>query len=140
MDHCGIGSGAVEALEAELRGLAQAITAPRPGECLPCYLLRVVGDGCRGHTATDYWRRTNAPQAIRLRRMLADLGACCCECQVFAWVYDVRPVFADLFTEAAQRGDLEPPGCRGVRPGSVQPCFYWERKLFCEHHQPQGCW
>ena len=140
MDHCATGPGTVESLEAELRELSHLMMAPRPGECLPCYLLRMVGDGCRGHTVTDHWRRMAAPNAVRLRRMLSDLGACCCECQVFAWVYDLRPAFKELFVEAARRGDLEPPRCRGVRPGSVQPRVYWERKLFCESHQPKGCW
>ena len=56
----------VPQLEAELAALAEQLTAPLPGECLHCYLTRVVHDlGCTGLRFTERWACPAALAALR---------------------------------------------------------------------------
>jgi hypothetical protein len=85
---------------------------PRQGECLRCYLLRMLnGHGCDGtHRWTIRWRDTWAPGATTLLRKLARRGGCCCDCEV------VFNVWRDYEEDA---GNLP---CAGVPVGVTEPC------------------
>ncbi|MEE1621019.1 DUF2695 domain-containing protein [Zafaria sp. J156] len=112
-------------IEAELRELSDELTAPRAGECLMCYLYRMMEFGCRGHGFTRRYQEAAAPRATALLRRLARMGACCCECEVFWNAYHLD---ADYFEfDAAGEPVMEPmPACHGVRKGSTQPCPLWQ--------------
>ena len=67
------------------------LIGPLPGECLVCYLARMLGEwGCRGPRFIDHYRDTVAPRATALRERLSRMGACCCDCEVFLNVYELR--------------------------------------------------
>jgi len=101
--------------ESFVRELAAAIIAPRGGECLACYLDRVLRDApCDGslRLARTY-RDALAPRAVALEGRL-ESGGGFCDCEVLMNVYwsktdEVRP-------------------CRGARRGSTKPCDLWLRR------------
>lgn len=116
-------------VELELQELAEELTAPRPQECLACYLWRVLPEfGCAGHRLTRRWARGRArgtPDG--LVRWASALGGCCCDCEVVMNVLRKRTarrrggVLCDAAVRAvdeAERGRDVPLGpCSGVRGG-----------------------
>ena len=125
-------------VEAEnyLRDLAVELTTPGRGECLCCYVLRMLDEfRCDGtHRHSLRYRDVVAPRATNLRGRLGRMGACCCDCEILANAYEPR---ADLlrsrqvddegeFFEDSYSADSLPP-CEGVRRGTVQPCGIWVR-------------
>lgn len=125
-----------------------AMTMPHAGECLACYVDRQLSSfGCDGtHRFAQKFRDTTAPRATALEYRLADMGACCCDCEIFLNAY--RPTYqvwiayrsvvlragrggstANLpDVDEAQDWETGPrPPCLGVRRGSTQPCAVWER-------------
>ena len=127
------------------------LIGPLPGECLVCYLARMLGEwGCRGPRFIDHYRDTVAPRATALRERLSRMGACCCDCEVFLNVYELRreppPIggierilmnfdedldpdeFGDEFGDEPTSSGGERPPCQGVRRGSTQPCANWQRQ------------
>lgn len=74
----------VQTLEHELQLLAEALVAPRPGECLWCYLHRMLDEhGCAGHRFTRRWARgRRRGTEDGLVRWASDRGGCCCDCEV----------------------------------------------------------
>ncbi len=123
--------------ESLVRSLATDLTEVRRGECLSCYLDRQLATfGCAGHTHALRYRDTVAPRATALLDRLGDLGACCCDCELFLNGYQLhrrfwtpeREVEQDGFTVLieAEEPDEAPP-CAGVRRGSVRPCSNWVR-------------
>ena len=110
--------------EAFVRDLSEQLLEPWPGECLCCYLAReLMTVGCDGtHRHTLRFRDTTAPRATGLVPRLAELGACCCDCEVLINAYELAvPPRGD------EDGYLELPPCRLVRGGSTQPCANWMR-------------
>jgi Protein of unknown function (DUF2695) len=93
---------------------AEADTQPREGECLRCYLIRMLrAHGCDGtHRWTVRWRDARAPRATGLLRKLARLGGCCCDCEV---IFNVWREYED------EDEDQSLP-CSGVPDGFVEPC------------------
>jgi len=87
-------------------------TDPRDGECLRCYLLRMLnGHGCDGtHRWTIRWRDAGAPRVTGLLRKLARRGGCCCDCEV------ILNVWRDY------EEDEENLPCAGVSVGATEPC------------------
>lgn len=125
----------VDEAEGLVRDLASELTAPRKGECLCCYLERVLAEfPCDGtQRLTLHYRDTTAPRATTLRDRLSRMGACCCDCEVLLNAYQPadpdRPVRAFAGeAEKSRTHDAAPP-CQGVRRGSVQPCGNWVRVL-----------
>ncbi|TJY68987.1 DUF2695 domain-containing protein [Arthrobacter sp. CAU 1506] len=117
----------VEELEAELRGLADDLTSPTPGECLLCYLYRMLEFGCKRHDFTRRYQRMMAPRATALLRRLSRMGGCCCECEVFLNAYQPHPRYFGVDEDG--EFVMEPmPECHGVRRGSSQPCCLWQRR------------
>lgn len=96
-----------------VHSLATAMTEPRPAECLPCYLDRVLRTApCDGtlRLARRY-RDALAPRATALERRMHDHGGCC-DCEILWNVY------------ASKSEDVYP--CTGVPRGSTAPCNLWE--------------
>jgi hypothetical protein len=120
----------VEKTEEFLRELAADLVQPRPGECLNCYIARMLDDmPCDGsHRHALRYRDALAPRATALLERLSQVGACCCDCELFANGYQLR---ADFFADAdPDDSDVvldELPPCAGVRRGSVRPCRNWVR-------------
>ncbi|WP_210605197.1 DUF2695 domain-containing protein [Brevibacterium oceani] len=129
-----------------------AILAPRPGECLVCYVNRQLSEfGCNGtHRFAESFRDRTAPRATAMLERLSRMGACCCDCEMFlnAFVLVDRPwitsmPFGELIGTRLGSEDLdelrerfgisEPPSttlylcCRLVRRGSTQACGNWTR-------------
>lgn len=138
--------------------LAQAsrhLIGPLSGECLLCYIARMISQwGCQGTRFMEHYRDSVAPRATALRDRMSRMGACCCDCEVFLNAYELRPalilavgverslVELDEFDESDDSydddfdeecdADLfvgELPSCRGVRRGSTQPCANWQRQF-----------
>lgn len=101
--------------------------APRSGECLACFIVRMVPEGeCSGTFGwIDHYRAVRARRAVALTRRLAAQGAGC-DCSVVSTVW--QPSIA-LWSRDPASGELEQPTqlpvCAGVRPGSTQPCTLW---------------
>jgi hypothetical protein len=122
----------IEQAEEFLRELAADLVAPRPSECLSCYVARMLDDmPCDGsHRHALRYRDALAPRATALLERLSQVGACCCDCELFANGYQLR---AEFFPPAGPDDDDrglvldELPPCAGVRRGSIRPCRNWVR-------------
>lgn len=97
-----------------VRAASDSLTAPLPGECLPCYLDRVIRDvRCDGSLRlASHYRDLMAPRATALERRLHENGACC-DCEVLMNIY-------------LSKAETVWP-CETVRRGSTQPCGLWHR-------------
>lgn len=112
------------------------MTDPRPapepgaGECLLCFLRRVVTeDGC-DHTLrrAETYRDLRVPHAVGLERRLLGVGARC-DCTVLTrgW-WPARALWQrDLDTDELTEPDPW-PGCAGVGGTSARPCAHWVRR------------
>jgi hypothetical protein len=133
-------------VEAErlVQRLSDALTRPRAGECLCCYVARMLDEfPCDGtHRHALRYRDATAPRATALSSRLRSVGACCCDCEVFLNGYQPRSPARGYFGEDDlddeyddcddDPGDAVPltavlPTCEGVRRGSVRPCAAWMR-------------
>lgn len=119
--------------EEQLRALSATLTAVRAGECLLCYVYRMLEFGCAGFRWAAYYRDLQAPRAIGLQRRLGAMGGYC-DCEIFMNAYEPIPA---VCVPAATADDADPwgppewppqlPACGGVRRGSTQPCALWLR-------------
>ncbi|MGV8909714.1 MAG: DUF2695 domain-containing protein [Propionicimonas sp.] len=137
----------VQDAERVLAHASLALLGPEPGECLLCYVHRMLvefGCDCRLRFAAHY-RDVRAPRATGLERRLRSAGGFC-DCEIFLNGYDLHPEYwvPDL---AARRGEVAAngpdefdedeeltgpsplPGCTRVRAGSTQPCLLWCRRV-----------
>jgi len=107
------------ATEEELRQLAHQWTEPDEGECVLCFVARMLDSwGCDETLRfAERYRVRRAPRATAMLRRFNDAGGFC-DCEIFLNGY----VLADPFA-----GEL--PKCRGVRRGSSQPCGSWVRRI-----------
>ena len=67
-----------------IRSMARRLTQPRTGECLVCYVARMLDEfGCDTtlRFARNY-RDQVAPRATKLERRLGDMGGFC-DCEIF---------------------------------------------------------
>ena len=139
------------AAEQHVRDVADRMLAVRPGECLACYVRRMVHEhGCVELRFVTAYRDRVAPRATSLARRLERLGGFCdCEVLLNAFVtveeletyaridaerrwaganddddaYDEADDELEAFDPGSIR--LEPAPCAGVRRGSTQPCGRW---------------
>jgi hypothetical protein len=136
---------AVEQAEAVIIDLSRRLTTPHEGECLYCYVVRMLDE--HGCDTTVRWARrfrdVLAPRATRLEHRLGGMGGFC-DCEIFmngVTLVDhllVRDVArheddADEDEEDELWGDdavwPQPrPECGGVRTGSTQGCENWVRR------------
>jgi hypothetical protein len=110
--------------EALVRATADTLMGPEPGECLACFVVRMLKEfGCDNTLRwARHYRDQRAPRAVGLEARLASRGGFC-DCEIF--FNDVqRAEWDDPAIET-----LPPlPSCRGVCRGSTQPCVLWTRQ------------
>jgi Protein of unknown function (DUF2695) len=114
------GVAAVREAEAIVLDLHRKLTTPRSGECLYCYVQRMLADhGCndRLRWATRY-RDLTAPRAKALEQRLGRMGGFC-DCELFI---NGVTLARGVQLEAPR------PACAGVRASSTQGCTNWERR------------
>jgi hypothetical protein len=113
-------------LDEHLRALATALTEPAAGECVLCYLDRMlVASGCDGTLRwARHWRDRRLPRATGLERRLEGRGGFC-DCEVFlnGWTYRDDLLVPD--EDGVPDWPEEHPACDGVGPRSSQPCRHW---------------
>lgn len=104
-----------------VRELAQALTTPRPQECLACFVARMLEEfACDGTLRfARRFRDLAAPRATALERRLQDRGGFC-DCEIFGNAY--QPSYR------LRIGDHEVLPCIGVRRGSTAPCGHWQQQ------------
>lgn len=125
----------ITSTEDQLRELAVSLTDVRDGECLLCYVYRMLELGCSGLRWAGRYRDIRAPRATGLERRLGTMGGFC-DCEIFMNAYEpIAAVCTPPPTAADGDRDevAEPewpeqlPPCRGARGGSTQPCSMWVR-------------
>ena len=118
-----------------VREAAQTLSLPMTGECLQCYVARMLGEFRCNRTLrfAEAYRDRQAPRATALLERLATVGACC-DCEMFlnAWLPHPSlwsPGREEVIDGITYRDEPEPPEvlppCGGVRRGSTQPCDLW---------------
>lgn len=128
----------IEALEI-ITAASDEMLSPHPGECLVCFVGRQLDEfGCTGtHRFAMHYRNLMAPRATALYERLANMGACCCDCEMFMNAYEIAPHTWQPYRTWVEDGfilqeDAKPlqqsPPCAGVRKGSTQPCSNWQRQ------------
>lgn len=125
MEEAADGQPIVVELESQLRLRSTLLTMPGLGECLACYVMRMLDFGCHGLSWALRYRDQTAPQATALARKLGAMGAYC-DCEIFLNAYQPNPTHFALDHHGEVIGEPM-PACRGVRTGSVQPCALWIR-------------
>jgi hypothetical protein len=120
--------------ERELRALSSELTEPHEGECLLCYVHRMLEHGCTGLRWATRYRDVRAPRATALARRLGRKGGFC-DCEIFLNGYELaREHWTSTPEHEDEDGVLyggewsEPeqvPDCRGVRGGSTKGCALW---------------
>lgn len=135
----------VDEAESFLRDQVAELTQVRDGECLCCYVARLLDDSpCDGSLrhAVRY-RDMVAPRATALRDRLGQVGGFC-DCEIFLNGYELpgsgrddavdpdyeRDDDVDIVALLAPDTESIPeplPACQGVRRGSVKPCGNWIR-------------
>ena len=127
----------VEEAESVLADVSSGLLGPRPGECVLCYVYRMIGEfgcDCRLRFAAHY-RDVRAPRATGLERRLGQVGGYC-DCEIFLNGYEPRPQYWVPVVSDELDEDDEPEltwpdpmsDCAGVRAGSTQPCSLWCRQ------------
>lgn len=121
-----------------VRLVADDLTLIGPGECLVCYVARMLDEvGCDTTLRFAKWfRDRRAPRGVALERRLGDVGGFCdCEILLNGWWPHPR-----LWTSRREvdddgivmQDDPQPayprPACATVRLGSTQPCSNWVRR------------
>lgn len=119
--------------ERELRTLSTELTDPHEGECLLCYVYRMLEHGCTGLRWARRYRDLRAPRATALEHRLGQKGGYC-DCEIFLNAYDLAPTYLVPAAEHVEDGVAyltdpsypDPmPQCRGARRGSTQGCALW---------------
>ena len=124
------GSRVVDELESFLRGRSAELTTPAAGECLACFVVRMLDAfGCDN---TLRWARRfrdeRAPRATGLERRLGSMGGFCdCEILLNGLSLVDRLRVVDPETEELV-WPKERPACGSVRPSSTQWCDNWQRQ------------
>ena len=110
-----------------LRDVLGELTDPHPGECLFCYVYRMLEFGCLPDRLTwaRRWRDLRAPRATGLEKRLGARGGFC-DCEIFLNGWQPRDLVLDENGDEAYPSLM--PSCRGVRRGSTQPCSLWVPK------------
>lgn len=124
-------------LEQELRGLAGSLIDPKAGECLVCYVSRMVeAHGCSGLRWALHYRDQRAPQATAIEQRLGEMGGYC-DCEILMNAYEYAgPTVKSADGDDGDDGDDrygEPPDpfpdCERVPRGSTQPCTLWRPQV-----------
>lgn len=112
-----------------LQSMADQLTGPRAGECVACYVARMLDEfGCDDTLRFALrFRDLCAPRATALPRRLGQMGGYC-DCEIFlnGLALSDEPLRND--EDGNLTGPDSPPTCRRVRKGSTQPCTNWMRR------------
>jgi hypothetical protein len=110
--------------EEEVAAVAAALTAPAPGECVLCYVNRMLeAFGC--DTTLRWarrWRDQLMPRATGLERRLQARGGFC-DCEVFLNGWTLRNHLQVRDEDGELTWPATPPACAGAR--ASQPCANW---------------
>ena len=109
--------------ERELRILSTALTDPHDGECLLCYVHRMLEYGCTGLRWAVRYRDLRAPRATALERRLGRRGGYC-DCEIFLNGYEPAPGAVDPVAGVLRRREVAGPA----------PCLPW-----CTCRVDKGC-
>lgn len=132
----------VQSIETELRVMSVRLTLPHEGECLVCYVYRMLEFGCIGARWITRFRDLRAPRATALRDRLMRKGAGC-DCEIFMNAYELRDRFRPRRTHVLVHDPDHPddpptieehdadfpdpmPACLTVGRGSTRPCGLWQ--------------
>lgn len=116
-------------IEADLRTLADSLTAPGAKECVLCYTARQVAEfGCDTTLRwATRWRDLRLPRATGLEKRLGRVGGFC-DCEIFLNGWDLRDALCPLDDESEPVGWPDPlPSCALMSVRSSQPCANWRR-------------
>jgi Protein of unknown function (DUF2695) len=113
-------------LDEQFVALGEELTRPAPGECVLCYLHRMLrAFGC--DTTLRWvrrWRDLVRPGLATFERRFEARGGFC-DCEVFWNGWTLR----DDLRVLDENGDLEWPAelprCAGLGPRSARPCTHW---------------
>ena len=117
----------VEQLEVESVVLSERLTAPTEGECLLCFVNRMLtSHGCDTTLRwAKRWRGLRAPRATALERTLGAHGGYC-DCEIFMNGWTASPAITSADPETDDEIWPDPmPNCLGVRPRSTRSCSLW---------------
>jgi hypothetical protein len=112
-----------------MRSMGRRLTEPQAGECLACYVLRMLNDfGCDTtlRFARNYRDRV-ARRATGLERRLGNMGGFC-DCEIFLNGIQLAPQLRTYDADGEEVVGEHRPACVGVRRGSTQPCDLWVRQ------------
>ncbi|MCB0894394.1 MAG: DUF2695 domain-containing protein [Nocardioides sp.] len=116
-----------DAAELYLRAVVEV--EPQTGECLVCFVDRMVAEhGCDGSLLWSVrFRDLRSPTATALEKRFRG-QAVRCDCMVLQKAYTpVREVLVrDVHTDELERPERMPP-CAGVRRTNTRPCAHWRR-------------
>jgi len=118
----------VDRAHAIVLDLTRRLTTPADGECLCCYVVRMLDD--HGCDDTLRWagrfRDLRAPRATALESRLGRMGGFC-DCEIFLNGLTLAPHL--LVGDAGEEEWPDPrPACRGVPAGSSKGCENWVRR------------
>lgn len=109
---------------------AEALTGVHDGECLYCYVARMLAEhGC--DTSLRWVRRyrdQRVPRATALEGRMESMGGFC-DCEIFLNGMALARSLCRYDEQTDEWvGPQERPRCRGVRRGSAKSCGVWERQ------------
>jgi hypothetical protein len=111
-----------------VRSFDRALTGARVGECLICYVARMIDAfGC--DTTLRFaraYRDQCAPRATALERRLGDMGGFC-DCEIFLNGVVIAPHLR-TYDEHGEEMPVALPDCARVRRGTTQGCANWVRQ------------
>jgi hypothetical protein len=119
-----------ETVEQHVAALQDALTMPLPGECVFCFIDRMLDEfGC--DTSLRWarrWRNLRVPRATGLERRLGARGGYC-DCEIFLNGWDLRPELQVPDENGELQWPRPRPDCARVGPSSSQPCGKWVPQL-----------
>lgn len=123
----GAATGATDATGRLAAAPAEELPVPRDGECVLCFVDRLLG--VRGCDTTlrwvTRWRQLRAPDVRGLERRLEARGGFC-DCEVFLNGWSLREDLQIPDEDGELTWPSPRPMCSGVRARSTQPCANWE--------------
>lgn len=119
---------AVEEAEAIVLDLTRRLTNPGDGECLYCYVVRMLDNhGCDNTLRwAGAFRDLRAPRATGLESRLGQMGGFC-DCEIFLNGVTLAPRLL-VGEDADERWPNPRPRCDRVRAGSTKGCANWVRR------------
>lgn len=107
----------------------EELPEPISGECLPCYVARML----RSHVCSHTWRwasrfrELRSPDAAGMERRMGRRGATC-DCEIFVSELTLarHQLVRDVHSDELEQ-PTEPPDCAAVGRTSTHPCANWQR-------------